>query len=259
MPISNQQSTSGSRAVPAHVAIIMDGNGRWAGMRGLPRLKGHEAGAESVRAVLSAARDAGVRYLTLYAFSVENWRRPKDEVSGLMKLLSLFLGRYERELHANRTRLRVLGRRGDLPAVVESALRKAEESTAKYSERELILALSYGGRTEIAFAARRIAEQVQAGSLRPEDVSEATVAASLYLPDVPDPDLIIRTSGELRLSNFLLWQSAYSEFYTTPVLWPDFREKEFAAAIEEFGRRGRRFGGVDNLPSDAVAKEQAPC
>lgn len=255
----HQQSASNPPQVPEHVAIIMDGNGRWARARGLPRLKGHEAGAESVRAILAAARDHGVRYLTLYAFSVENWRRPKDEVSGLMRLLGLFLGKYERELHANRTRLRVLGRKQDLPSAVAAALTRVEEATAGYADRALILALSYGGRTEIAAAARRIAEQVRAGTLRPEDIDEATVAGNLYLPDVPDPDLIIRTSGEQRLSNFLLWQAAYSELYVTPVLWPDFRAAEFAAALGEFARRGRRFGGVENVASDAEAKERAPC
>jgi undecaprenyl diphosphate synthase len=259
MAEEDQHPSSGPARLPVHVAIIMDGNGRWARARGLPRLKGHEAGAESVRAVLGAARDHGVRYLTLYAFSVENWRRPKDEVSGLMRLLSLFLGRYERDLHANRTRLRVMGRRSDLPAAVDAVLRKAEASTSGYTERELILALSYGGRTEIAAAARRIAEQVKAGTLQPEEVTETTVAAALYLPDVPDPDLIIRTSGELRISNFLLWQAAYSEFYVTPVLWPDFRETEFAAALAEFGRRGRRFGGVENVSSATEAQERMPC
>jgi len=245
--------------MPCHVAIIMDGNGRWAHARGLPRLKGHEEGAQSVRAILTAARDHGIRYLTLYAFSVENWRRPREEVLGLMRLLRRFLQRYEAELHENHTRLRVLGRRSDLPRTVARALERTEKATAKYSERELILALSYGGRTEIAAAARRLAEEVQAGRLDPAAIDENALAARLYHPDVPDPDLIIRTSGELRLSNFLLWQAAYSEFYSTPVLWPDFREAEFVEALAAYGCRGRRFGGIENVATECQAKERAQC
>ncbi len=230
--------------VPRHVAVIMDGNGRWAEARGLPREKGHEAGAEAVRAVLRAARDQGVRYLTLYAFSVENWSRPRQEVSALMSLLRRFLKGHERDLHEQQTRLRILGRRSDLPQAVDGALRRVEKATACYPDRQLIVALSYGGRTELAEAARRIAEEAVSGRLRPEAIDEDTLARHLYLPDVPDPDLIVRTSGELRLSNFLLWQAAYSEFYVTPVLWPDFREGDFDAAIEAYRGRQRRFGGV---------------
>ena len=229
---------------PAHVAIIMDGNGRWAQARGLPRTEGHKAGAESVRTILRSAAKFGVRIVTLYAFSVENWKRPREEVSGLMGLLRSFLTLHESDLHENRTRLRVLGRRSDLPVLVNRALRRVERATEMYDERTLIIALSYGGRTEIAHAARRIAEQVRDGQLAPEDVDEAAVARNLYLPDIPDPDLIIRTSGELRLSNFLLWQCAYSELYVTPVLWPDFREAEFKEALDAFALRKRRFGGL---------------
>lgn len=247
--------------LPVHVAVIMDGNGRWAQARGLPRSKGHEAGADSVRQILRSAVKFGIRYLTLYAFSVENWKRPPEEVSGLMSLLRSFLAKYEAALHENRTRLRVLGRRSDLPILVNQALRRVEAATDGYSDHTLVLALSYGGRTEIAAAARRIAEQAKAGTLDPKDVTEETVAANLYLPDVPDPDLIIRTSGELRLSNFLLWQCAYSELYVTPVLWPDFREKEFAEALEAFSRRQRRFGGVGPAEPDASGQAEGgrPC
>ena len=222
----------------------MDGNGRWAQARGLPRTEGHKAGAESVRTILRSAAKFGVRIVTLYAFSVENWKRPREEVSGLMGLLRSFLTLHESDLHENRTRLRVLGRRSDLPVLVNRALRRVERATEMYDERTLIIALSYGGRTEIAHAARRIAEQVRDGQLAPEDVDEAAVARNLYLPDIPDPDLIIRTSGELRLSNFLLWQCAYSELYVTPVLWPDFREAEFKEALDAFALRKRRFGGL---------------
>lgn len=229
--------------VPAHVAIIMDGNGRWARQRGKPRLAGHEAGAETVRCVLDYCRDAGINYLTLYAFSTENWSRPQAEVSGLMTLLRTFIDKYEREMIERRVRLRVIGRREDLSSSLQQALARIERATATF-DRQLIVALSYSGRSELARAARRIAEEVKAGTLAPEEVDEAVVAARLDAPDVPDPDLIIRTSGELRISNFLLWQCAYSEFYVTPVLWPDFREADFRAALAAYAVRDRRFGGV---------------
>jgi len=230
---------------PVHVAIIMDGNGRWAAQRGWPRLRGHEAGTESVRAVIRACGEAGVRYLTLYAFSVENWKRPREEVTGLMSLLIRYLRSEERELHERRLRLRVIGRWEDLPSDVQRELRRVMEQTAAHEKGQLVLALSYGGRTEIAAAARRIAEEVKAGRLDPSAVDELLFSRYLYAPDIPDPDLIIRTSGEMRLSNFLLWQSSYAEFYVTPVLWPDFREKEFFEALAEFRRRRRRFGGLE--------------
>ncbi len=235
---------NGQAIVPRHVAIIMDGNGRWAKRQGLPRGKGHEEGAESVRAVMRAARDAGIQYLTLYAFSVENWIRPKTEIDGLMKLLAHFLKRYEHELHENKVRLRVIGEMGDLPKQVRSNLSAVMERTEEY-DRQLILALSYGSRTEITHAVRRIAEGVKAGDIVAEDINEDLIAAHLYAPDVPDPDLMIRTSGEMRLSNFLLWQLSYAELYITEVLWPDFREAEFTEAVAEFGRRQRRFGDIE--------------
>lgn len=231
--------------VPAHVAIIMDGNGRWARQRGKPRLAGHEAGAETVRCVLDFCRDAGINYLTLYAFSTENWSRPQAEVSGLMTLLRTFIDKYEREMIERRVRLRVIGRREDLSSSLQQALARIERATAAF-DRHLVIALSYSGRSELARAARRIAEEVKAGTLAPEEVDEAAVAARLDAPDVPDPDLIIRTSGELRISNFLLWQCAYSEFYVTPVLWPDFREADFQAALTAYAARDRRFGGVES-------------
>jgi undecaprenyl diphosphate synthase len=236
---------------PLHVAFIMDGNGRWARARGLPRLKGHEAGADAVRRVMGYCRDWGIRYLTLYAFSTENWSRPALEVAGLMKLLVVFLRKNERELHEHRVRLRVIGRRADLPATVVRQITRVEAATAGYDGGTLILALSYSGRSELAQAARRIAEEVAAGTLKPDSISEATVAAHLYAPDIPDPDLIVRTSGEFRLSNFLLWQAAYSELVVTPVLWPDFGADDFRAALEAYADRDRRFGGLgggDALP-----------
>ena len=228
--------------VPRHVAVIMDGNGRWAKQRGRPRLFGHRAGADSLRAILRACRDHGVEYLTVYAFSTENWVRPQDEVSGLMSLLKTFLKKDEHELHENQVRLRVTGRIQDLPKAVRNELERVMAATRNYEKGHLILALSYGGRAEIVDAVRAIAADVQAGRLAPEAIDEKAIAARLYLPDVPDPDLMIRTSGELRLSNFLLWQLSYSEFYFTETLWPDFREADFAKALEEYARRQRRYG-----------------
>ena len=228
--------------VPRHVAVIMDGNGRWAKQRGRPRLFGHRAGADSLRAILRACRDHGVEYLTVYAFSTENWIRPQDEVSGLMSLLKTFLKKDEHELHENQVRLRVTGRLQDLPKAVRSELERVMAATRNYEKGHLILALSYGGRAEIVDAVRAIAADVGAGRLAPEAIDEKAIAARLYLPDVPDPDLMIRTSGELRLSNFLLWELSYSEFYFTETLWPDFREADFAKALEEYARRQRRYG-----------------
>jgi len=243
---SAQRSKSARRTagVPRHVAIIMDGNGRWARQRGLPRLKGHEAGSESVIAAVRACKQAGVKYLTLYAFSVENWVRPRSEINGLMRLLRTFLKEHEHELHEKHIRLRIIGRREDLPRATMRELDRVMQATARYRSGNLILALSYGGRTEIAHAAREIARRVRAGTLNPESVDEKTVARFLYAPDVPDPDLMIRTSGEMRISNFLLWQLSYAELYVTPTLWPDFREPQFREALEDYARRHRRYGGV---------------
>lgn len=245
---SGTASTAEPKAVPKHVAIIMDGNGRWAKERGMPRLKGHEAGAESVRAVIQACRDHGVHYLTLYAFSVENWVRPASEVQGLMRLLRRFLKHEEPLLHQHRVRLRVMGRLADLPVLVQRGLKRVMAATEHYDEGQLILALSYGGRTEIANAARQIARNVQDGVIRIDDIDESLFASHLYLPDVPDPDLMIRTSGEMRLSNFMLWQLSYAEFYITPVLWPDFRAPQFAEALDAYSRRQRRFGDISSKP-----------
>ena len=228
--------------VPRHVAVIMDGNGRWAKQRGRPRLFGHRAGADSLRAILRACRDHGVEYLTVYAFSTENWIRPKGEVAGLMSLLKTFLKKDEHELHENQVRLRVTGRIQDLPAAVRAELERVMAATRNYSKGHLILALSYGGRSEIVDAVRAIAAKACAGAIDPAQIDEAAVAAHLYLPDVPDPDLMIRTSGELRLSNFLLWELSYAEFYFTETLWPDFREPDFAKALAEYARRRRRYG-----------------
>ncbi len=230
--------------IPRHVAIIMDGNGRWAQGRGLSRLEGHKEGAQSVRAVLRAGARAGVEYVTVYAFSTENWKRPPQEIDGLMKLLVSSLDAYEQELHDNRIRMRVMGQFDRLPLLVRKRLQKTIDATAGYADRTFIIALSYGARTEIAEAAQRIAEKARGGKLDPRKIDEQTIADHLYLPDVPDPELLIRTSGEMRLSNFLLWQLSYAEFYITDTYWPDFREEQFFQALEAFNRRDRRYGGV---------------
>ncbi len=232
--------------LPKHIAIIMDGNGRWAKKRMLPRIKGHEQGSQSVISAIRSCKKFGIKYLTLYAFSVENWARPKDEISGLMNLLIRFIKKYEKELHANKVRLRVLGRMEDMPEDVQVALNKVIEDTSCYTEYNLNLALSYGGRTEIVSACTKISRKVLSGALKPEDINENNFADNLYLPDIPDPDLMIRTSGEMRISNFLLWQLSYAEFYITDVLWPDFREKEFYKALLEYSNRDRRFGKVQS-------------
>jgi len=228
---------------PRHVAIIMDGNGRWAQRRGVPRLKGHEEGAQSILSALKCCEKAGVHYLTLYAFSTENWNRSTEEVQGLMDLMVQALKKHAGDLHKQKIRLRAMGQLDRLPERSRAELFKVMEATRSYDQGQLILALSYGGRAELADAARVIAREVRDGRLDPERITEETVAAHLYLPDVPDPDLLIRTSGELRLSNFMLWQLSYAEIYVTETLWPDFREAEFMRALEVYRARDRRFGG----------------
>lgn len=239
--MSSRRTTS----VPRHVAIIMDGNGRWAQLRGWPRIRGHREGANSISAVLKVCEEVGIEILTLYAFSVENWVRPREEVRGLMRLLRYYLEQRERELHEHHVRLRAIGRLHQLPRATRAELERVIRATTQYRERQLVLALSYGGRAEIADAAQRIAREVREGRLEPEAVDEAVFARHLYAPDLPDPDLVIRTSGELRLSNFLLWQISYAELYFTPVLWPDFREAEFRAALAAYRGRQRRFGDIE--------------
>jgi len=229
---------------PRHVAIIMDGNGRWAQQHKLPRLSGHEAGRKSVKKVVQAAIAHGVRYLTLYAFSVENWQRPRDEVQGLMGLLRLVLREELAEMGREGVRLRAIGRLQDLPEAVREELVSAIEKTKTNTKLDLILALSYGSRVEITEAVKAIAGEVKAGQLEADQITEETLAQHLYTRDLPDPDLLIRTSGEMRISNFMLWQISYAEIHVTPVLWPDFGKEEFAAALADYGRRERRFGGV---------------
>jgi undecaprenyl diphosphate synthase len=236
--------SSSSGKIPQHVAIIMDGNGRWARQRGLPRLEGHRRGVETVRTVVDAARELGIRYLTLYAFSVENWKRPADEVSGLMGLLDYFLKRELDNLIKNRVRLLTIGRTQDLPANVRRELDRVIAATKDFKDWTLVLALNYGSRTEVADAARDYALAVQAGRENPADASWETFSRYLYtgVAGIPEPDLLIRTSGEQRISNFLMLQLAYAEMVFTPVAWPDFGKADLEAAIEEFARRERRYG-----------------
>jgi undecaprenyl diphosphate synthase len=231
---------------PRHVAIVMDGNGRWAKERGLPRSEGHRAGTAAVQRVVEACREFGIRYLTLYAFSTENWKRPPSEVRALMSLLRGFLDEHLEDLLKNGIRLNVIGQVERLPRLVRSRLQRVIERTAHGTEGTLTLALSYGSRTEIADAARRIAQEAKAGTLAPEDITEETIASHLYTADLPDPDLVIRTAGEKRLSNFLLWQLSYAEFWFTDLCWPDFDREVLRQALEEFGHRQRRFGGLAN-------------
>jgi undecaprenyl diphosphate synthase len=235
-------SSSGPAQIPQHVAIIMDGNGRWAKQRGLPRLEGHRRGVETVRAVVDAAREIGIRYITLYAFSVENWKRPTDEVSGLMGLLDYFLKRELDNLIKEKVRLHTIGRTDALPANVQRELDRVKEATKHFTDWNLVLALNYGSRTEVAEAARAYAEAVQAGTEPLADNSWERFSGYLYTKGLPDPDLLIRTSGETRVSNFLLLQCAYAEMVFTPVLWPDFGRADLQAAVDEYGRRERRYG-----------------
>jgi undecaprenyl diphosphate synthase len=230
--------------LPTHVAIIMDGNGRWAKERHLPRVEGHRMGAESVRILVRTAGELGIRYLTLYAFSIENWNRPKDEVDTLMKYLARYLKNEIGELNRNNVRLEAIGQIYRLPEYVQTQLRDTRAALSKNNGLTLILALSYGGRTEIVEAVRALARKVKSGTLEPEEINEQAVSQHLYTYNYPDPDLLIRTSGEMRVSNFLLWQISYTELVVTPTLWPDFRKPQFYQALEEYTRRHRRFGGL---------------
>jgi undecaprenyl diphosphate synthase len=229
---------------PRHVAIIMDGNGRWAVTRGLPRAEGHRRGVEALRRTVRAAGEIGIRYLTIFSFSTENWSRPAAEISELMGLLRRFVRNDLAELHGNNIRVRIIGEREGLSVEIVRLLTEAEELTKANTGLNLIVAFNYGARQEIARAVRRIGEAIEKGEVAANAIDADTIARHLDAPDMPDPDLIIRTSGEQRLSNFLLWQSAYSEFVFLPVHWPDFDRAALEAAILEYRRRERRFGGV---------------
>lgn len=228
--------------VPRHVAVIMDGNGRWAEKRGLPRIAGHRAGWKAIREVLDACDTMGVRFLTLYSFSSENWRRPEDEVKGLMSLFVEVLEAELRGMEERGVRLKLIGRDYDLPSATREAFVRAQERTKDNTGMTLVVALNYGGRNEICDATRAIAREVAAGRLDADDITEDTIGARLYTRDIPDPDLVIRTSGEMRISNFLLWQIAYAELWVTQVLWPDFKRYDVLRAVVDYQKRGRRFG-----------------
>ena len=242
--ISKPQAAGSDESVPLHVCVIMDGNGRWAAARGLPRAEGHRRGAEAARKVIKEAARLGVGYLTLFGFSSENWKRPAGEVTDLMGLLRLYLRKELASLHKQGVRFRVIGERSRLPEDVQSLIRSAEERTRDNTGLTLAVALSYGGRAEIVRAAQALAQNVKAGELEPSDIDESTFAQHLETADIPDPDLLIRTSGEQRISNFLLWQCAYSEFVFTDTLWPDFNAETFKDAISEYQSRERRYGAV---------------
>jgi undecaprenyl diphosphate synthase len=240
---ANDPATPGAASVPRHVAIIMDGNGRWADQRGLPRVAGHRAGAEAVRKTLRAAAECGVEVLTLYAFSSENWRRPETEIADLKGLLGYYLERELNSLAKEGVRLKLIGDYAAFGPELVARLEAALERLSANSRLTLVVALNYGSRAEIAAAARTLARKASAGDLDPGAIDEPMLAAELETADLPELDLLIRTSGEVRLSNFLLWQAAYSEMLFTPVLWPDFDEAAFKAALAEFAARQRRFGG----------------
>jgi undecaprenyl diphosphate synthase len=233
---------SSTRAVPTHIAVIMDGNGRWAEQRGLPRLAGHQQGAVTVREITTACRELGVKYLTLYSFSSENWSRPPDEVDGLMGLLHQYLNEELPTLKKNGVRLASIGDTARLPFLVRTLLEATKAATANETGMQLTLALSYGARDEIVHAARRLADDVKRGVLKVEAIDHQAFANRLETAGMPDPDLVIRTSGELRVSNFLLWQIAYAELYVTDVAWPDFGRAELGEALDAFAGRERRFG-----------------
>ncbi|HQR44815.1 MAG TPA: isoprenyl transferase [Thermoanaerobaculia bacterium] len=240
--------------LPRHVAVIMDGNGRWAQQRRLPRVEGHRAGIDAVRATVETAARLHLQALTLYAFSTENWKRPRLEVATLMALLKEWLARELQTLLANDIRFRVVGRMDGLDPSVVRELRKALDASARCGGMVFSIALNYSGRAELADAARALAEEVAAGRLAPSAVDEATLAGKLYTAGLPDPDLLIRTSGEMRVSNFLLWQIAYAEIHVTPVLWPDFRGRHFLEAVADYQKRERRYGGVlEPEPGDVPA------
>ena len=238
--------TGENMPVPRHIAVIMDGNGRWAKKRGLPRKAGHKVGAETFRTIATYCKDIGVQYFTVYAFSTENWKRPQDEVDALMNLFRTYLREAVETMVARGVAVRVLG---DLSVLPEDIRRQIDEvhalaDTLGENAATASLCINYGGRDEIKNAVRALAKQVQDGTLNPEDITEDSISQNLYTAHMPDPDLIIRPSGEIRTSNFLLWQSAYSEYYFTDVLWPDFSTQDMDAAIADFNRRSRRFGGV---------------
>jgi len=231
--------------IPRHVAIIMDGNGRWASQRGLPRTAGHNEGIKRVKEIVRAATEFGVEVITFFAFSTENWMRPKREISMLMRSLNYFLDREVKELNKHNVRLKIIGREGPIPETLIKKLRESELKTQDNKGITMVLALNYGSRQEIVDAAKKFSHDVLRRSLAIEDLDEEKFSKYLYASDLPDPDLLIRTSGEMRISNFLLWQLSYAELYFLKKYWPDFKKEDFYKAIEEYQKRERRFGGID--------------
>lgn len=244
-----QEKLCAAGEIPRHIAVIMDGNGRWAKRRGMPRVRGHSEGVESVRDIVSACGELGVGFLTLYTFSTENWKRPQEEVSMLMRLLLRALKDETDRLNRNNVRLRVIGDLARLPREVEAELGESIQTTSGNTGLTVVLALSYSGRWDITEAIRRIAGEVEAGRMRPSEITDAVVDRSLATAGIPDPDLLVRTSGEFRISNFLLWQLAYSEIYITERFWPDFRRAQLYDVIRDYQKRERRFGLVSDDPS----------
>lgn len=233
-----------SNNLPRHVAIIMDGNGRWAKKQGFPRIFGHKKGAEVAKKIIIKSRELGIPYLTLFAFSKENWQRPLEEVSALLSLLMEYLDSELVTMIEKEIRFRVIGDREDFPTELKNKILEVEKKTAPFQKMTLVLALSYSGRAEIIRAVKEIAKKVQRSELQPDEIDENQFRKFFYFPDLPDPDLLIRTSGELRISNFLLYQLAYTEFYFTEILWPEFTEEEFLKALEAYQKRERRFGKI---------------
>ncbi len=253
--ITKTYDTAGLK-VPVSLGVIMDGNGRWAKKRLLPRSAGHRAGAENLKELCRNCGNYGVKYLTVYAFSTENWSRPENEVSQLMKLFVEFFEKYDPELAEEGIRVRFTGDIDSLPENLQKVCREGEERSKNRPKMQLIVAFNYGGRREITYAAQRLAEKVRKGEMDPSDITEDSISANLYLPDVPDPELIIRPSGEMRLSNFLLWESAYSEFWVSDTLWPDFGYEELTQAFRDYAKRDRRFGGLSAKDSESGDSKQ---
>lgn len=232
------------KGIPVHIAIFMDGNGRWASKRGLPRSAGHREGANTLKRIVRICNDIGIKYMTVYAFSTENWSRPKEEVDSLMSLLVEFLKNADNELSGQNIRIRIIGESERLTAEIRKEITRVTEKTKDNTGLTLVIALNYGGRTEIVNAAVRLSKDVKKGLVKSEEVDETLFSNYLYTAGIPDPDLVIRPSGEYRISNFLLWQSSYSEFWYSNILWPDFSRKDLITAIEDFQKRNRRFGGL---------------
>ena len=248
---SNKTYDTAGLKVPVSLGVIMDGNGRWAKKRFLPRSAGHRAGAENLKELCRNCGNYGVKYLTVYAFSTENWSRPENEVNQLMKLFVEFFEKYDPELAEEGIRVRFTGDIESLPEDLRRVCREGEERSKDRPKMQLIVAFNYGGRREIVYSARKLAEQVRRGEIDPADSTEESISSNLYLPDVPDPELIIRPSGEMRLSNFLLWESAYSELWVSDTLWPDFGYEELTQAFRDYAKRDRRFGGLSAKDSDS--------